>query len=298
MAKATEWAGQFVGAEDAFRRDVAYKHPEIKDQRTGGGICHTFSIGVQYVKPGELPPAHRHLFGAMRFVLQGQDAGTVVDGEAFPMEPGDLITTPAQTWHDHYNQSDRPILWLDIVDASISGFFQVLHSQLFPKPVQDHIRPVGMSGAEFGGTRPVWAKGNRNGQPPAMRYAWSDTRRALELLAEEEGDPFDGITVRYANPLNGSHTIPTLAAEMTMVRPGEKLKPHRHTATVAYHAFRGSGRTIIEDQVFEWNQGDTFVVPLWCAHHHENLTGESAYLFSISDRGALDALGLYEEEPA
>jgi len=298
MAKATEMAGELIGAEDAFRRDVAYKHPDIKDARTGGGICHTFSIGVQYVKPGELPPAHRHLFGAMRFVLQGSEAGTVVNGEDFPMEPGDLITTPAQTWHDHYNRSGGPILWLDIVDASISGFFQVQHSELFPKPVQDLLRPVGMAGAEFGGVRPIWAKGGSNGQPPAFRYPWADTRRALELLAEEEGDPYDGITVRFPNPVTGGHTLPTLAAEMGMLRPGETTRAHRHTATVAYHAFRGRGRTIIDDEVFEWSQGDTFIVPLWCAHHHENPHGESAYLFSISDRGALDALGLYEEEPA
>lgn len=295
MSRALELAGELVTGEDSLRRDVSYAHPDIKPGPIGGTICHTFSMGVQYVKPGELPPAHRHTMAAMRFVIEGSGSGTVVDGEDFPMERGDLITTPSMTWHDHYNNSDKPILWLDIVDPQVMGFLQVQKSQLFPKPTQDIVRPAGTSAAEAGIVRPIWTKAGK-AQPPPWRYPGAETRRALELLAEEEGDPFDGVTVRYLNPLTGGPTLPTLTCEMQMLRPKQTTRSHRHTSTVAYHAFQGRGRTIIDGEAFEWEQGDMFIVPLWCAHHHENTSDETSYLFTVSDRAMVEALGLYDEE--
>jgi gentisate 1,2-dioxygenase len=63
-----------------------------------------------------------------------------------------------------------------------------------------------------------------------------------------------------------------------------------------YHVFRGSGTTEVGEQRFDWQQGDTFVVPLWHAHRHSNASSDEAILFSISDAPALKALGLYREE--
>lgn len=297
MAEALEEATRLIGPEDSFRRNITYRHPDLKDSRSGGGICHTFSIGVQCVQPGELPPAHRHRFGAMRFVIEGLSSGTVVNGEDFPMEAGDLITTPSLTWHDHYNHSEGRVLWLDIVDPPIAQFFQVMRSELYAKSVQDIVRPAGTSSALAGAVRPIWIKAE-SPQPPPYRYPWTETRRALELLAEEAGDPYDGITVRFLNPLTGGSTIPTLSCEVQMLRPGETTGSHRHSCSVAYYVFGGQGRCVVDGQVLDWEQGDMFVVPLWAAHHHENAFEESAYLFSVSDRGAVEALGLYEEEPA
>ena len=83
-----------------------------------------------------------------------------------------------------------------------------------------------------------------------------------------------------------------------MIRAGEQTQAHRHTSSVIYHAFRGPGRTITDGEALEWETGDTFVVPLWCSHHHENSSTEPSILFSISDRPVMDQLGLYREEPA
>jgi 1-hydroxy-2-naphthoate dioxygenase len=297
MSQALDYAGDLVNGEDSFRRDVSYAHPDIKPGPIGGTICHTFSMGVQLVKPGELPPAHRHTMAAMRFVVEGSGAGTVVDGEDFPMEPGDLITTPSMTWHDHYNASSGRILWLDIVDPQVMQFLQIRKSELYPKPTQDIVRPVGSSAAEAGLVRPIWRKTVPQ-QPPPWRYAWADTSAAFERLAEEDGDPFDGLTLRYLNPLTGGPTLPTLTCEMQMLRPKESTHAHRHTSTVAYYAFGGRGRTIVNGEAYDWEQGDMLILPLWCTHHHENPFDENAHLFTVSDRAAVEALGLYFEEAA
>jgi len=52
----------------------------------------------------------------------------------------------------------------------------------------------------------------------------------------------------------------------------------------------------VGEQRFDWQQGDTFVVPLWYAHRHSNSSSHEAILFSISDAPALKALDLYREE--
>jgi gentisate 1,2-dioxygenase len=81
-----------------------------------------------------------------------------------------------------------------------------------------------------------------------------------------------------------------------MLRPGEKGGSHRHTYTVVYHAFKGSGATWIGDHRFDWQQGDSFVLPLWNWHRHENHSNDPAVLFSINDRPAIEALGFFREE--
>lgn len=295
MARALELASDTIAGEDTFRRDIGYAHPDIRMGPIGGTTAHTFSIGVQYVKPGETPPAHRHTMAAMRFVIDGSDAGTVVDGEEFPMEPGDLITTPSMTWHDHYNRGAKPIMWLDIVDPQIMGFLSLIKAEIYSKVNQDVVRPVGMTAAESGAIRPIWLNTTKT-QPPAYRYRWSETQRVLDMMAEEEGDPFDGLTVRYLNPLTGGATLPTLQCEMQMLRPGEATKSHRHSYTVAYYAFGGRGRSYVDDTVYEWEKGDVFLVPLWYAHRHENVSSEPAYLFTVSDRPLIESLGFYDEK--
>ena len=131
---------------------------------------------------------------------------------------------------------------------------------------------------------------------PPYRYAWTETEKAFEGMAEAPGDPFDGILLRYSDLVGGGATLPTMNCEIQMLRPGEKGRAHRHTHTEVYHAFRGSGVTKIGDQEFKWEQGDSFVLPLCNWHSHENNSKEPAILFSINDRPAIEALGYFREE--
>lgn len=291
ISHALQQASELIGPEDSFRRFVGYVHPEVKS----GSPAHLISAGLQLVKPGERPAAHRHSMAAIRFVTRGGGAVTIVNGEEFPMEAGDLITTPSKTWHEHNNRGSEPIIWVDALDAPLVMFLQARSGDPYPGGFQQVVRPTGMSAAESGVIRPSWMGGD-SPQPPPYRYPWEETRKVLEMLAEEPGDPFDGVLVRYLNPRTGGPTMPTISCEMQMVRPGERTQAHRHTSSTLYHAFRGRGRTVIEGQPFEWEAGDSFVVPLWCPHQHENPYDEAGYLFVLSDRPVIEALGLYEEQ--
>jgi gentisate 1,2-dioxygenase len=71
---------------------------------------------------------------------------------------------------------------------------------------------------------------------------------------------------------------------------------HRHTSSALYHVVEGQGRTKVGDTYLDWRKGDTFVVPLWQWHAHENLGNDEAIVFSLSDRPVMESLQLYREE--
>jgi gentisate 1,2-dioxygenase len=283
-------AGEILGMKDSLRRFIAFRSPG-KVRTT-----HTLALGVQLVKPGEVARAHRHTMGAIRFVLRGGGAQTTVEGEPFPMTPGDFITTPSRSWHDHYNGSDEPIVWIDGIEAPLMGLLEIGFAEIFGADRQPITRPANFSQYELGPARPGWVKPSGR-QPPPYRYRWEETEKALKALGENPGDPYDGLILRYVNPLTGGPTSPTFSCEIQMLRPGEITKSHRHTSTAIYHAFRGGGFTVVGDKRFDWKKGDSFTVPLWTPHHHGSDSRAEAILFSMNDRPLMEALDFYREEP-
>jgi gentisate 1,2-dioxygenase len=89
-----------------------------------------------------------------------------------------------------------------------------------------------------------------------------------------------------------------MSCEVQLFKGKETTQTHRHTSTSIYHVVRGQGRTRVGEGYLEWRKGDSFVVPLWQWHAHENLSNDEAVLFSINDRPVMESLQLYREEPA
>ena len=115
-------ASETIGIEQAERRAIRLVSPHLPIKSTSHSVQVTFSI----VNPGEVARAHRHNMAAIRFVVQGKGAYTAVAGEKFYMEEGDLILTPNWTWHDHHNESEDPIIWLDGLDGPLIQSFNIL----------------------------------------------------------------------------------------------------------------------------------------------------------------------------
>jgi gentisate 1,2-dioxygenase len=115
-------------------------------------------------------------------------------------------------------------------------------------------------------------------------------------MGDHDRDPHDGRLLRYTNPATGGYTYPTMSCEIQLFKGKESTHSHRHTSTAIYHVVRGQGRSRVGEGYLEWRQGDTFVVPLWQWHSHENVSNDEAVLFSISDRPVMDSLQLYREE--
>lgn len=287
LMKATE----VVPMDQTGRRTVQLRNPSLGDR-----MSNTIHMSIQCVLPGEVARAHHHNAAAIRFVLKGkQGAYTVVEGEPFPMREGDLVTTPNWTYHDHYNDSDEPMMWLDGLDVRLAGIGKMLGEE-FGQDQQPIVRPEGYSVRTMGGARPTWTQSEH--PTPPFRYAWEETYATLMALKarETEGDPYDGLRLLYTHPLNGGPTLPSFACELQLLLPNQTTADHRHISTTIYQVFRGEGTTVVDGERLEWTQGDIFVVPPWNWHHHENRLGQDAILFSMNDWPALKAIGLYREE--
>jgi len=284
-------ASETIGIEQAERRAIQLVSPHLPIKSPS----HTLQFSFSIVNPGEVARAHRHNMAAIRFVVQGKGAYTAVDGEKFPMAEGDLILTPNWTWHDHHNESEDPIIWLDGLDGPLIRSLNVLFFEEYEKSEQPVTRETGESLSRLGFARaPKKDETHLRGVP--FRYAWQDTYKALKTMSDSERDPYDGTLLRYINPATGGFTYPTMSCEIQLFKAREKTRIHRHTSTALYHVFKGWGRTAVGEGHLEWKKGDSFVVPLWQPHSHENLSDEEAIVFSINDRPVMEALQLYREE--
>ncbi len=72
-----------------------------------------------------------------------------------------------------------------------------------------------------------------------------------------------------------------------------KSEPYRSTDGTIFVCLEGKGTTKIGNETVEWGPRDVFVVPTWAPYSH-SVTGETV-LFSISDRPAQEALGIWRE---
>ena len=71
-------SGSLITAQEAQRRVMMLENPGLSGQAT---ITGSLFAGLQFILPGEIAPAHRHTQSALRFIIEGHDAYTAVDGE-------------------------------------------------------------------------------------------------------------------------------------------------------------------------------------------------------------------------
>ncbi|HEX2227684.1 MAG TPA: cupin domain-containing protein [Candidatus Binatia bacterium] len=255
-------------------------------------------MNAQILMPGERTQAHRNLRSETRLVCQApKDAVFVCEYEAYPMERGDVIISPAWTFHDHWNKDETPAIWVDGYDNGYNPNVNIDERMPKDNPYEEIRKPANYGQRTLGLARPL-AEVAPFPLPP-MRYRWAETFGALMALKENgESDPYDGIMIMLASPVDGGPTLPTIAWQAQLLTRNHKTMPHRHNSTTFYFAFEGEGAVVIEGERLEYGRGDIFAVPPWKWHHHENTQHEDAILFSIDDWPAMKKLGFYMKEEA
>src|SRR5215471_14336020 len=111
-----------VASPEVVERRVLQLVPPVAEHQDEQQTSRTLSANIQILLPGEKARPHRHTMNALRFVVEGSGATTIVDGKPCPMEEGDLILTPSWTWHEHVHQGDAPIVWLDALDVPFQRY--------------------------------------------------------------------------------------------------------------------------------------------------------------------------------
>jgi gentisate 1,2-dioxygenase len=291
-------AGGLITAKEAERRVLVLENPGLRGQSK---ITTDLYAGVQLVLPGEVAPAHRHSQSALRFVLEGSGAHTVVNGEKTAMQEGDFIITPPMAWHDHGNEGDAPMFWLDGLDIPVVQFVDASFAEHWPvqgggSDAQPITRRERDSEARYGANLLPVDHARRGTTSPIFNYPYARSREALEAMKrQQEWDTCHGLKMRYANPETGGHAMATMATFLQALPKGFATQAYRSTDATIFVPFEGSGRTHIGPSfTVEWGPRDVFVVPSWHTVRHE--ADEDAVLFSFSDRPIQEALGLFRED--
>ena len=285
-------SGNLITAEEAVRRVLVLENPGLPDSSL---ITSALYAGLQLILPGEVAPSHRHTQSALRFIVEGAGAYTAVDGERTTMAPGDFIITPSWTWHDHGNDGDEPVVWLDGLDIPIVALHDAQFAERYPEAVQPLARPEGDADARWGANMALVNHDHRSRTSPVFNYPYAKSRAALaKLAAAGVSDPAHGVRMRYVNPVTGGWAMPTLGTFLQMLPSGFRSLPHRSTDGTVYCCVEGRGTIRIGDEEFEFGPRDVFVAPSWQAR---TLTASTdAVLFGYSDRPVQEALGLLREE--
>jgi len=285
-------AGELITAKEAERRVLILENPGMRGESR---ITTSLYAGLQLVLPGEVAPAHRHSQSALRFVLDGSGGHTAVEGEKTNMEVGDFVITPPWGWHDHGNDTDEPMIWLDGLDIPMTSLFDASFAQPLGEDEQPIDRKTGDSQARYGANMLPVDYETRKLASPIFNYPYARTREALERMKQqEEWDPCHGLKMRYINPVDGGFAMPTIAPFIQLLPKGFKTSAYRSSDATVFVAVEGSGRSTIDGQTFEWGPKDIFVAPSWKWTTHE--ADEEAVLFSCSDRVAQIKLGFWRED--
>lgn len=289
-----------VTPEKAGRRVIYLNNPGRTDVAAAVGWLYA---GLQVMHPGEAASAHRHSASAIRFIMEGEGAYTVVDGHKMTLGANDFVLTPNGTWHEHAVSADgTPCIWQDGLDIPFVNAMEANFYEVHPDLTQAVAHEVDDMTKTWGnpGLTPIAPNGDRwnKGYSPMYKYEWEPTYAALKRYADcTDGSPFDGVLMEYVNPVTNGPVMQTMGASMQMLRPGERTRAHRHTGSYLYHVAKGEGFSIINGKRFDWTEHDIFCVPSWAWHEHGNGSqSDDACLFCLSDLPVMRALGLYREQ--
>ncbi|MEA2905452.1 MAG: gentisate 1,2-dioxygenase [Alphaproteobacteria bacterium] len=269
------------------RRVLSLVDPE--DNSPSAGTTTNLSAALQVLLPGEAARPHRHTMNALRFVIEGKGAHTVVDGKSCLMEEGDLVITPGWTWHEHVHKGSGPIVWMDALDAPLHRYLGTDAFQ--PGPVHDLPDYADDDAFAMPNIVPD-VNGADRPYSPVFRYPWAQAAAAVSKAPKGK----DGARrVRYVNPLTGGPAMQLIDCYLAQIDRGIETVPFRTTSNAVCCVAEGHGSSRIGDDTLTWGPKDIFSLPHgnWITHRAES---ERATLFLVTDRDTLKRLDLLKEQ--
>ena len=271
-------------------------------------VAATIRCAVSIYNPGDVAPVHMHSPNASRTILSENGGYTTIEGERCEAARGDLILTPNGTWHDHGNDGAGPVVWADILDFPLMEFLdcvwideEFLGERESNARAQKPTLAAGHSDRLYGvgGILPGFVSHRRgigHETTPVFHYRGSQIRGTLDAMRGEDGDPYEGITLRFVHPATGGPVFPTLDYSAQLLRPDEATRWKRETANCFYIVLEGEGTTEIAGKSFDWAENDLFVVPNFLWRRHINRGSGDAVLYLCSDRPLLEKIGQYRAQ--
>ncbi len=285
-------AGRLISAAQAERRVLILENPALKGQSR---ITTSLYAGIQLVLPGETAPSHRHTATALRLVLEGEGAHTLVGGERILMRRGDLVITPSWSFHEHGNSGSEPVLWLDGLDVPIVNALNAAFAEDDAEPSRPPSRPEGDTLARYGSGMVPLAYRREDRSTPLLSYPYERTREALEVM--RRSGPWDehfGLKLAFTDPTTGASPIPTMGTYVQLVPRSFVGRRYRSTDGAVFAVLSGHGRIELDGDAWTLGPNDLFVIPGWAWYSLS--ASDDLELFSFSDRPLQQHLGLWREQ--
>jgi gentisate 1,2-dioxygenase len=134
-----------------------------------------------------------------------------------------------------------------------------------------------------------------------MHWRWRDLEPFTERAAREVGiEDVERRALILANPAFGGETATTqnLIGAFTVLEPGDKAVPHRHTAAAIRFSTRAEGAvTIVDGRRCEMKEGDLVLTPPMCWHGHINQSARRTVWFDAANMPAISSLDASFFEP-
>ncbi|KAG2733893.1 hypothetical protein G9P44_003418 [Scheffersomyces stipitis] len=263
-------SGRLVPTELAERRVLMLVNPKLNGPRT----TETLYAGLQYIRPGEVAAAHRHVAFALRFILEGQGGFTNVEGTRMSMQRGDVLLTPRNCWHDHGKDGNGPMIWLDGLDLPMWQSIPVNYTDYYE---EDRFPAV-------------------DNENTPMKFPWQPVQDKLDSIKG------DFAIFEYRDQENPEKYVSSiLGAEALRVSPSASTPVRQENSSFVFCVYEGKGHTIVygddgEENVFNWENSDVFCVPCNMPFKHFNDSEEQAYLFNFSDTPLLKNLRIHSSD--
>ncbi|KAI2602043.1 RmlC-like cupin domain-containing protein [Hypoxylon sp. NC1633] len=268
-------AGELVPAEEAERRALIMINP---GPRKPPHTLDTILSAHQLLLPRERAICHRHTPFAVRFLIEGHNGFTAIAGKKMYMEPGDMIITPQWQWHDHGNDGEDNVIWLDGLNIP---FFS-LNPIDFLEEYKDTFGAITHE-----------SKVVTDEECAEMKFPWKVTRARLDATDSDHS------IYEYRLP-DGKQINSIIAAQAERILPNKATLPRQDTCNRIFQVHSGSGKTVVTaprgGPTYEltWSHADCFVIPSWYKFTIHADQGEPAYLFTFSDLSLLENLGIYK----
>lgn len=283
-------AGELTPIEKAERRVLVLANPgHGLEKMQASSVIY---LGMQLLLPGEIAPSHRHTPNAVRMIVEGEGAYTIVDGEKCPMHRGDLILTPTGLWHEHGHNGDLPVVWLDVLDLPLLYYLEASYVE------EGQPQTISSEGSERAYLRsgvvpsPIFSR--NAARYPMLRYPWAEVRAALLALAARQ-PASEAVQVTYVNPENGGDCQNILGYSALMLRPGETLVLPARSPAMVFHLIEGAATAEIDGKTFTLAEADTCCAPGFSQVTLKNSSTDTPTFIFIADEAPLHKkLGLYE----
>jgi gentisate 1,2-dioxygenase len=160
---------------------------------------------------------------------------------------------------------------------------------------------------EAANLHPLWDRYQRitpirpQPQDAPFIWRWRDVEPFLNQSVKEVAiNDIERRALILAHPAfgNDTTTTSTMLAAFTVLEPGDRARPHRHTGAAIRFATKADGAaTIVNGRRCEMREGDLILTPPMCWHGHINESGRRIIWFDAANMPLIRGLDAHFFEP-